>query len=128
MLEILRRNSCSLAPNQRKKELPRIPHASGNLVVDIIRFSGLSDQEISQALRLEPGQVPALYCSLNGQNPARLKEIRQFHTANIILAAVFRAEQVAQWWRSGEEGETMLDYWMDRRREKVLTEVRRFVK
>lgn len=86
---------------------------SGDLINDIFRFSGLSDEEIAMALGLTQDQFLA-FRSGYLEKPAKTTAIaRDFLHRSMIEAGSKPVEEVAKWWRSEVvEGNTQLDVWV----------------
>lgn len=89
---------------------PEPLYLTGNVVSDIFRASGLSDNEIAGALGV---RVEDLF-RLSSKIAKSEEPVQNFHTelaqkffsVNIALADRYTTEQIREFWRSG-----MLEYW-----------------
>lgn len=79
---------------------------SGDVISDIYKFSGLSDQEIAQALGVTLPGLLNLSARRTGASVAR-----DFLRINMRLADRMPLAEVTKWWRTGEN-QTRLDIWV----------------
>ncbi|GEM_PF-4813222 len=85
---------------------------SGDLVNDIYRFSGLSDEEIARALSLSQAEFLAFRSGFAKDQEKTTTIARNFLRRNMIEAAVRPPEEVAGWWRTEKGDGTRLDRWV----------------